>query len=340
MLAFLLIALVAVGALSTAACPPRPALSVVAADTSRPPVPAEPNLPDDSAFTVTRPGQALPIYYRNIIGIVFHDTASGLTIRAVLAKYNAVIIGGSPDVGAFGEYIVQVPDPGPTFAALDSLLSRIAREPGVDSALEVTSRDFFDPKGHYPDDGDGVPGDTGRPAIPAYGFPDDSDFLAINPVDTVLIFYRRLAVVYLDDSLPGSQVRAFLRKFAAEIVGGAPYGGGYVIQFPDPGPGWEAYDGTIEKMRAEPGVRSVLKVTRRDFPPRFDSRFPTDGPRLGRRSWFDDTAVATRRQFTDRRRAATSVAYPGSVSTSLALMAIAPQFTRCCSRRTPVSAGM
>ena len=119
------------------------ALSAVPApqDTSRPAVPTELNLPQDTTITVHRPGDTRFLYFRNVVGVAFDDTTGGATVRAVLRKYSAVIIGGEPDVGAFGAYIVQVPDPGPTFGAVDSLVTRIAAESGVDYAYMVTSRE-------------------------------------------------------------------------------------------------------------------------------------------------------------------------------------------------------
>lgn len=107
-------------------------------DTTRPAMPGELNLPQDSTFTVRRPDDNRSLYYRNIVGIVFDDTTAGATIRAVISRYEGKIIGGSPHTGSFGAYIVQVPDPGSSFDAFDALLNRIGREPGVDFAYGLT----------------------------------------------------------------------------------------------------------------------------------------------------------------------------------------------------------
>jgi len=102
------------------------------------------NLPQDTTFTVHRPDDSLSLYYRNIVGIVFDDTTSGSTIRALLHLYHGTLIGGSPYTGSFGAYIVEVPDPGPGFDKLDALLNRMTREPGVSYAYGLTYRSALD----------------------------------------------------------------------------------------------------------------------------------------------------------------------------------------------------
>src|SRR5882672_545495 len=91
------------------------------ADTSRPPLPTSPNLPSDSTVTVEGPGyhRSDLLYYRNIVGIVFDDTTSGTTIRDLLRRYRATIVGGVPGPAGDPEFIVRVPDPGRTFVAVD-----------------------------------------------------------------------------------------------------------------------------------------------------------------------------------------------------------------------------
>jgi len=81
-------------------------------DTTRPPLPAQPNLPVDSTFTVEAPDlpREAALYYRNIVGIVFDDTTGGTSIRRLLTRYAGTIVGGNP---ADTEYIVSIPDPVP-----------------------------------------------------------------------------------------------------------------------------------------------------------------------------------------------------------------------------------
>ena len=108
-------------------------------DTSRPSLPGKANLPHDSTFTVEAPDipRAECLYYRNIVGIIFDDTTSGVTIRSVLRRYRGTIIGGSP---SDAEYIVLIPDPGPTYAAVDSVATQLYAEPGVLIARKVYYR--------------------------------------------------------------------------------------------------------------------------------------------------------------------------------------------------------
>lgn len=116
-------------------------LAVVPAphDTARPPVPTMPNLPADTMLTVELPGvpRSEELFYRNIIGIIFDDTTNGSTVRRLFARYGGTIIGGVP---GDKEYFVEIPDPGSTFAALDSLVTRLNAEGGVKLARHVYRR--------------------------------------------------------------------------------------------------------------------------------------------------------------------------------------------------------
>ncbi len=120
-------------------------------DTTRPPVPPLPNLPTDSTFTVKAPGysRAELLYFRNIAGIIFDDTTSGATIRQLLNRYGGTIIGGVPGVA---EYVVQMPDPGHPFAAVDSLVNRLNSESGVALARKMYYRTPVYPSGDHPKD--------------------------------------------------------------------------------------------------------------------------------------------------------------------------------------------
>ena len=113
-------------------------------DTTRPPMPTQLNLPGDSTMTVpSPPGRQPQLYYRHVVGIAFHDTTRGATIRRVLREYEATVIGGAPYLGKAGVYIVMVPDRVRTFAGLDSLKTRIAAEPGVDYVMGLTYRGTY-----------------------------------------------------------------------------------------------------------------------------------------------------------------------------------------------------
>jgi hypothetical protein len=115
-------------------------------DTTRPPIPVSENLPRDSTFTVEAPDlpRAECLYYRNIVAITFDDTTSGSTIRSLLHRYSGSVIGGNPGI----EYVVQIPDPGPTFTALEAITTKLSSEPGVANARKVYYRTPTYPDGH------------------------------------------------------------------------------------------------------------------------------------------------------------------------------------------------
>ena len=89
-----------------------------------------------------RPSGTNVRYYRNVVVIVFDDSTSGRSVRRVLAKYRGIIIGGS-EARDEPAYYVQIPDPGTTFAAIDSVVSAIQTEPGVKRVSIPTWRDLI-----------------------------------------------------------------------------------------------------------------------------------------------------------------------------------------------------
>jgi len=120
-------------------------------DTGRPRLPLVGNLPQDSTLVVERPGvpRTELLYYRNIVGLIFDDTTSGATIRRLLARYSASIIGGVPGIR---EYVVQIPDPGRSFAALETIVHRLNSESGVALARKMYYRTPVYPSGDHPKD--------------------------------------------------------------------------------------------------------------------------------------------------------------------------------------------
>jgi len=99
-------------------------------DTGRPRLPTSRALPDDSTRTLASPFGTVERYYRDIVGVMFDDTASGRTIWAILTKYRAVIVAGG-EAFPHPVYYLQVPDPGGTYAGIDSLARAIQAETGV-----------------------------------------------------------------------------------------------------------------------------------------------------------------------------------------------------------------
>jgi subtilisin family serine protease len=135
--------------------------------------------------------------------------------------------------------------------------------------------------------------DTSRPAVPEYGeTPDDSLFVVQDPGDTIPIYYRRIFVVLFSDSASGTVVRSFLAKYQAAIVNGLPFVGAYIIQSSDPGSSWTDFQARLVAMRAEPGVSIVTSATRRAPPEGIRGRYPSDGLRRGRNSWFPGADTA------------------------------------------------
>ena len=65
--------------------------------------------------------------------------------------------------------------------------------------------------------------DTTRPAIPGTDFPADTLFVVSDPATTKFEYYRRLAMVSFLPSATGTEIRAFLAKFDAVVVGGSEF---------------------------------------------------------------------------------------------------------------------
>jgi hypothetical protein len=133
---------------------PRLVLSLVAGDTTVPPIPVGFRLPRDSTRLVADRTDTSIVYFRDIFAISFHDSTSGRTIRAVLARYEAQIIGGMQWTRS---YVIRVRDPGSSSEAFDSLTAGLSREPGVEFAAPLTFRPGRPViHGRYPNDGAGA----------------------------------------------------------------------------------------------------------------------------------------------------------------------------------------
>ncbi|HXL33970.1 MAG TPA: hypothetical protein VN953_03560 [Gemmatimonadales bacterium] len=255
-------------------------------DTTRPPVPALPNLPADSTFTVEAPGYARAelLYFRNIVGIIFHDTTSGASIRRLLARYSGRIIGGAP---GDKEFIVRIPDPGRSFAALEAMVRQLNSERGVRLARKVyyrwpvyhdgrgASRDITPlPHAH---------GETARPPVPPTpNLPDDSTLTVPSPSGMNVRYYRNIVVVVFHNSTNGVTVRRILAKYRGVIIGGseARDDPGYYVQIPDPGTTFAAIDSVASLIEAEPGVKLVSIPTWRGLIRIADWRVPGRGRTL------------------------------------------------------------
>jgi hypothetical protein len=118
-------------------------------------VPQSLNLPLDT--TLAYGSDSTSWTYRAIWAVRFDDSTSGATIRSVLDKYEATIIGGTPPPVdyEYGSYIVRVPEPLSFFAG-DSILALIRGEPGVQYAHRVIMHTNFRPFYRTPNDGSGL----------------------------------------------------------------------------------------------------------------------------------------------------------------------------------------
>lgn len=129
------------------------AFNATPADTARPPlVDSIPLLPD-SAHLVSNPNDTVRVYLRRYLGIRFSDTTSGIGVRSVLASIGAIVIGGSTFLD---EYLVQVPDLGPDYAAFATRIHQLERDPRVDYVVPYLARDAKPVlHGRFPNDGPG-----------------------------------------------------------------------------------------------------------------------------------------------------------------------------------------
>lgn len=101
-----------------------------------PPIPYGAVIPKgDTTLLVTPPqlpNSPLQRYYRNRFMVRFKPGTAGSTIAAVLNSYSASVIGGTPLPPA---YIIEVPDPGSSYAAYQTLIGRIRAEASVASVI-------------------------------------------------------------------------------------------------------------------------------------------------------------------------------------------------------------
>jgi hypothetical protein len=124
-------------------------------DTAAPVVPTYWGEMLDSTVTVAAPDDPTVRYFRHRFGIAFAATTSGTTIRDVLHRFGATIVGGEPAIGPRGAYIVSAPEPGLTYEAVEALENQLAAEPGVFLAYTETYRSKGVMRSRFPQDGAG-----------------------------------------------------------------------------------------------------------------------------------------------------------------------------------------
>ncbi|MDX2120634.1 MAG: hypothetical protein SF070_06135, partial [Gemmatimonadota bacterium] len=206
---------------------------------------------------VTDPSDPTKYQLRTYFEVGFQDTVSGSLVGSFLTTFRARIVGGSANgLPGWDRYYVLTADPGPTWAAYDSLYQAIARYPGVKFVLRNHGGYVF-ARGRFPLD-------TARPAI-VNGSPrrTSPSLTVANPADPRWVFDRESFSVRFDDSTSGQTIREFLTRFRARIVGGSSRPDAhtlnrYHIVIADPGASWAVYDSVYQAMRAAPGVEFVL----------------------------------------------------------------------------------
>jgi|GEM_PF-3471848 len=122
--------------------------------TPLPPVPSSVNWPLANPLIAVFPADTSYHYYRNVIGVQFDTTApnAGILFSNLLSKYSGTILGGIGQGMKLQMYVLQVQDPGPTYASLDSLTSAVRNEPGVLSVTELSLGSQIRLRGRYPND--------------------------------------------------------------------------------------------------------------------------------------------------------------------------------------------
>ncbi len=243
----------------------RPELTVSQADTTRPPVPQSRALPDDSTRTFQSPFGTHERYYRDIVGVVFDDTTSGRTIRAILGKYQGSIIAGGVAL-PYPVYYLQVPDPGGTYATIDSVARVIDNEPGVFSTYVPQWRSRIQIRSRYRNDGPWAKqADTTRPTLPPLpNLPSDSTFTVEAPryPRSLLLYYRNIVRIAFDDSASGTTIRSLCSRYGATVIGVilSRVDPEYILLVPDPGVTLEALNSLLTQLNQEPGVKLAASV--------------------------------------------------------------------------------
>ena len=90
--------------------------------------------------------------WRNVYAVIFAETATGQTISQFLQRFGGTVIGGNRLWATDPTYYILVADPGPSWAAVDSLGTVMSGAPGVVTAAALTSTGRIRLRGRYPVD--------------------------------------------------------------------------------------------------------------------------------------------------------------------------------------------
>ncbi len=104
-----------------------------------PPLPTSVNWPQTNLALAPLPSNPTAKMRRNVFGLEFAPSMTAASYNSLLVRYGGVLIGGIGSGTPYHYYVIQFPDPGTTYAALDSLAKRLGAEPGV---LNVTSFEY------------------------------------------------------------------------------------------------------------------------------------------------------------------------------------------------------
>ena len=266
---------------------PRPDRAVPP-DTGRPPLPdtRRYSYPEDTAWSVRSPGDTALVYYRTVIGLLFDDSTSGVTVRRLLRKYRASIIGGLHN---FVAYIVRVPDPGPTYTAVDSFINKLSSEPGVRYAFGTAIRDAVrrqaridtarppvPPSFRLPvDTNPGTGPHTAWPELSEYPFLDATR-LVHRVGDTTLIYFRTDIALVFKAQVSDSERRAFFARNSITVIG--QHRGQFFVRMPDPGPDLGTFYAAIDRLNNQPEVYVAVAIPFTPSPRERFSHSPADGP--------------------------------------------------------------
>jgi len=130
---------------------PRLVVTVATQDGPLPTLPSNVAWPT-TVLSVVNPSDTTYSYHRNVIGVAFDITATAMTFNALLAKYQATLIGGIGGGPPIEYYVLRFPDPGGSWASLDSLQTAVRSEPGVVAVLTFSSNRTIDLRGRFPND--------------------------------------------------------------------------------------------------------------------------------------------------------------------------------------------
>jgi hypothetical protein len=104
----------------------------------------------------------------------------------------------------------------------------------------------------------------GRPLVPnGFRFDDARALVAAVPHDTAVLVLRDHFTLAFWDTTSAPRVWEVLKTYAAEIVGGYPFTGAYIVRVPDPG-NYQGLESVLARIRAEPGVRGAYRYVYRE----------------------------------------------------------------------------